>query len=80
MVRVKVTRNYQVTIPAEVRGEAGISIGDYLEVTVDDKGRIVMSKVRDERLRLKAGRKLTPEDIEKLIARGMGEALGWKPS
>ncbi len=75
MVRVKVTRNYQVTIPAEVRDEAGIKIGDYLEVSVDGD-RIVLRKVPVGRLRLRTGSKLAPEEIEAIIIRGLaGEVV-----
>ncbi|MEM0024068.1 MAG: AbrB/MazE/SpoVT family DNA-binding domain-containing protein [Thermofilaceae archaeon] len=75
MSRVKVTRSYQVTLPRDVREALGIKVGDYLEVRVDERGRIVMEKVRRERLRLAAGRKLTPEEIDEVIARGLGEAF-----
>lgn len=74
-MRVKVTRSYQVTLPKEVREAAGVKVGDYLRVYVDESGRIVMEKLRKERLRLKAGRQLTPEEIEEVIARGLGEAV-----
>jgi len=39
---VKVTRNGQITIPAEVRRQLGIEEGDYIEVTLKE-GLIVMS-------------------------------------
>ncbi len=38
---VKVTRGGQVTIPAEMRREAGIEIGDYVEVRLEE-GRLVL--------------------------------------
>ncbi|MFB3887924.1 MAG: AbrB/MazE/SpoVT family DNA-binding domain-containing protein [Candidatus Bathyarchaeia archaeon] len=38
---VKVTRKYQVTIPASVRSKLGVKIGDKLVVKSEDK-RIVM--------------------------------------
>ncbi|MEM1517371.1 MAG: AbrB/MazE/SpoVT family DNA-binding domain-containing protein [Thermofilum sp.] len=75
MSRVKVTRSYQVTLPKDVREALGIEVGDYLEVYVDERGRIVMEKVRRGRLRLVSGRRLTPEEIDDVIARGLGEAL-----
>lgn len=50
-------------------------MGDYLEVYVDERGRIVMEKVKRDRLRLTLGRRLAPEEIEELIAKGLGEAL-----
>ncbi|MEZ0345359.1 MAG: AbrB/MazE/SpoVT family DNA-binding domain-containing protein [Infirmifilum sp.] len=73
--RVRVTRSNQVTIPKDVREALGIREGDLLEVYVDERGRIVMEKVRGERLRLALGRSLTLEEIDRLIARGLGEAL-----
>lgn len=32
------TRNYQVTIPKEIREKVGLREGDYLDVEVDDEG------------------------------------------
>jgi len=32
MTRVKITRNYQVTIPREIREKVRLREGDYLEV------------------------------------------------
>ncbi len=72
---VKVTRNYQVTIPKAVRESAGIGEGDYLEVSLDGEGRIVMRKVRRDRKKLRLGRKLTPEEIEKIVRIGLGASL-----
>ncbi|MGY0287521.1 MAG: AbrB/MazE/SpoVT family DNA-binding domain-containing protein [Candidatus Methanodesulfokora washburnensis] len=75
MDQVKVTRGFQVTLPKEVREIIGIKIGDYLLVHVDEKGRIVMEKVREKRKTLKSGRMLSQEEIDMLIARGLGESL-----
>jgi antitoxin PrlF len=75
MDQVKVTRGFQVTLPKEVREIIGIKIGDYLLVYVDEKGRIVMEKVREKRKMLKYGRMLSQEEIDMLIARGLGESL-----
>ncbi len=38
---VKVTRNYQVTIPASVRKKAGIKEGDLVEVSYDEREGII---------------------------------------
>lgn len=75
MPRVKVTRNYQVTIPTEIRSRIGLKEGDYLEVELDEKGRIVMTKIKRERKTLRSGRKLRPHEIESLIIKGLSEAL-----
>lgn len=75
MDQVKVTRGFQVTLPKEVREIIGIKIGDYLLVHVDEKGRIVMEKVREKRKTLKSGKILSQEEIDMLIARGLGESL-----
>ena len=73
--KVKVTRNYQVTIPAVIRQKAGIKEGDYLEVYLNEEGLIVMKKVRKKRRTLKSGRKLTIGEIEELIEKGREESL-----
>jgi antitoxin MazE len=38
---VKVTRGGQVTIPAEMRRQAGIDIGDYIEIRLEE-GHLVL--------------------------------------
>ncbi|MBP1357367.1 MAG: AbrB/MazE/SpoVT family DNA-binding domain-containing protein [Sulfolobus sp.] len=73
MDRVKVTRNYQVTIPSWVRERLSIKEGDVLEVELRGD-EIVFKKPKDERPRLKLGRKLTLEDIEKAIESGFNES------
>jgi len=73
--KVKVTRSFRVTIPREVREALGIRVGDYLNVYVDEKGRIIMEKVRTVRKTLRSGRPLTPEEIDKLMAKGLGESV-----
>lgn len=74
-MRVKVARSFQVTIPKEVREALGIRVGDYLKVYLDEQGRIVMEKTAVKRKRLRSGRALTPEEIEELMMRGLGEAI-----
>ena len=77
MTRVKVTRSYQVTIPKEIREKIGLKEGDYLEVEIDDEGRIIMTKSVRKRRTLKAGRLLRPEEIEKLIELGIKRNLAF---
>jgi AbrB family looped-hinge helix DNA binding protein len=43
-----VTRNYQVTIPEEVRDKIKINEGDFVEVEAVDSGRIMLSKIIPE--------------------------------
>lgn len=52
-------------------------MGDVVEVYADEEGRIVIEKVRDERKKLRAGRKLSPEEIEELIERGLRRSIEW---
>ncbi len=69
---VKVTRNYQVTIPAGVRERAGIREGDLVEVSYDEREGIVkIAPVRRKRLTIRLGRSISVEEIE----RGVEEAL-----
>ena len=75
-MKVKVTRNYQVSIPAEIRRLLNIKLGDVLEVRCDEeKGEIILRKVEERRRTLRAGRGLTPEEIDELIQRGLGDNL-----
>ena len=69
-VLVKVTRNYQVTIPASVRERLGIRVGDLLSVEVNGD-RIIPRKVVQEVPTIKLNRKLTIDDIDRLIEDGL---------
>ncbi|NON61254.1 AbrB/MazE/SpoVT family DNA-binding domain-containing protein [Acidianus sp. DSM 29099] len=73
MDRVKVTRNYQVTIPSWVRERLSIKESDVLEVELRGD-EIIFKKPKAERPRLKLGRKLTLEDIERAIESGFNES------
>jgi AbrB family looped-hinge helix DNA binding protein len=44
MELIKVTRGGQVTIPAALRRQAGIEIGDYLEVQIADDHLVLVPK------------------------------------
>ena len=75
-MKVKITRNYQVTIPAEIRRRIGLKIGDLLEMEYDEnEGVVIIKRVKEERRTLKAGRKLMPEDIEELMINGLSKSL-----
>ncbi len=67
---VKVTRNYQVTIPAGIRERLGIKVGDLLSVEVDGD-RIILKKVIQEIPMIRLGRELTIDDINRLIEEGL---------
>lgn len=71
----KVTRNYQITIPAEIRKALGIRVGELLEVHLEGD-RIVLKRLERKRKRLRLGRKLPPEEIEEAIEEGMKECMG----
>ncbi|MCC6005989.1 MAG: AbrB/MazE/SpoVT family DNA-binding domain-containing protein [Thermofilum sp.] len=75
MKRSKITRSFQVTIPKEIREALGLQIGDYLNMYVDEKGRIIMEKKVVRRKTFRAGRPLTPEEIDEIIAKGLGENI-----
>jgi transcriptional regulator, AbrB family len=64
---VRVTRNYRIAIPAEVRRRLGIEVGDRVLVEVEGD-RIVIRKAAGglPRIRLR----LTPEEIDKLVEEG----------
>ncbi|MCQ4367230.1 MAG: AbrB/MazE/SpoVT family DNA-binding domain-containing protein [Sulfolobales archaeon] len=72
MERVKVTRNYQVTIPASIRNRLGIHEGDILEFHLEDD-KIIIKKASTVRPRIRLGKRLTVEEIERDIERGLNE-------
>ena len=74
MVLVKVTRNYQITIPSEVRKRLNIKEGEYLRVEI--KGdKIVLTKASREWRTVRLGKKLTIKEIEKSIERGINSKI-----
>ncbi|MDK2372422.1 MAG: AbrB/MazE/SpoVT family DNA-binding domain-containing protein [Candidatus Korarchaeota archaeon] len=71
---VKVTRNYQVTIPVSVRTKAGIREGDFVEVSYDEReGVIKISPVRRKRLTIRIGRDISVEEMERAIEEMLDE-------
>ncbi|WP_338602962.1 AbrB/MazE/SpoVT family DNA-binding domain-containing protein [Sulfolobus tengchongensis] len=73
MERVKVTRNYQVTIPASIREKINLKEGDVLEVYLNGE-EIVFRKVKTTRPRITLNEKITVEKIEKYIEEGLSES------
>ncbi|RLF18409.1 MAG: AbrB family transcriptional regulator [Thermoprotei archaeon] len=73
---VKVTRNFQVTIPLEIREKLNIKEGDRVKFVFDEEsGKVYLMKVPETRIRLKAGRKLTINEIERIIEEGLKECM-----
>ncbi|WP_297516606.1 AbrB/MazE/SpoVT family DNA-binding domain-containing protein [Thermococcus sp.] len=73
----KVTRNYQITIPAEIRKALGIKQGEYL--TVELRGdEIVIRKAEMEWPSIDLGRDFTPEEIEENTEKMLKEASRWE--
>jgi len=71
-MQVKVTRNYQVTIPAEIRRKLGIKIGDILLVRCED-GVIIMEKPKLDLPTFKLGKEVTTRDIERAVEEALEE-------
>ncbi|WP_297481121.1 AbrB/MazE/SpoVT family DNA-binding domain-containing protein [Thermococcus sp.] len=70
----EVTRNYQITIPAEIRKALGIKEEEILEVSLEGD-RIVIQRLKKRRKHLKLNRNVTPEEIEKSIEKGMKKCI-----
>ncbi len=72
---VKVTRNFQVTIPVNVRTKAGIREGDFVEVSYDEReGVIKISPIRRKRLTIRIGRSISVEEMERAVEEALDEA------
>jgi AbrB family looped-hinge helix DNA binding protein len=73
-MKVKVTRNFQITIPVEMREKLDIKEGDYVEVALDEReGAIIVKPYRRKWTTLKLGRRLTPEEIEEIVREATNE-------
>jgi len=65
---VKVTRNYQITIPSEIRERFKVKEGDFLIVSYDEEENVVkIMPFKKKRLTIKLGRNVTVEEIEKAM-------------
>lgn len=73
---VKVTRNYQVTIPASARKSLGVKVGDVLVADSQDN-RIVFQKKSSDiaKLRIRLNKKIDWKNVEAIV-REAGEKLG----
>ena len=72
---VKVTRNYQITIPAIIREKVGIKEGDYVEIIYDEKENVIkIVPFRRKRLTIKLGREVSVEEIEEAVEEFLNEA------
>ncbi len=74
MRRVKVSRSFQITIPADVRKLIGINIGDILSVNVVGN-KIILEKVGDRLPSFKIGRKIGEREIREALLKGMRRSL-----
>jgi len=77
MPTTKVTRNYQVTIPADVRTKAAVGRGDVLQIEYEESSGTIrlLPPRKGERKTTRLGRKIGLKDIEAAIATGMRESL-----
>jgi len=67
-MKVKVTRNFQVTIPAPIRAKLGIKEGDYVEVQLDEiNSAIIIRPYRRRWTTIKLGKKINTEEIDEII-------------
>jgi|YelNatPaOPRAMG01_1025707.scaffolds.fasta_scaffold33702_4 AbrB family looped-hinge helix DNA binding protein len=72
---VKVTRNYQITIPATIRAAMEIREGDVVKVVYDEhEGVIKVIPLRRRRTVIRLGRSISVEEIEKAVEMMMNEA------
>jgi AbrB family looped-hinge helix DNA binding protein len=73
---VKVTRNFQVTIPAVIRDKIGLKEGDIVKVIYDEReGVIKIVPIKRKRTTIKLGKSISVEEIEKAIEGMMSEAV-----
>lgn len=66
---VKITRNFQVTIPVDVRNKLGLKEGDFVRIVYDEEEKVakIIPLERKRRIVVRLGRKITVEEIERII-------------
>ncbi|WP_054840174.1 AbrB/MazE/SpoVT family DNA-binding domain-containing protein [Thermococcus sp. JCM 11816] len=69
----KVTRNYQITIPSDIRKKLGIKVGDVLVIEIEDGKAVIKKSDLELPPLLPGGKGLKIEDIEEAIRKGQGE-------
>lgn len=73
---VKVTRNFQVTIPAAARAKLGVKVGDVLVADFQDKKIVLEKKSSDiSKLHIRLKKKIDWRDVEKTV-REAGNEIG----
>jgi AbrB family looped-hinge helix DNA binding protein len=73
---VKVTRNFQVTIPAVIRDKIGLKEGDIVKVIYDEKeGVIKIVPIKRKRTTIRLGKSISVEEIEEAVEGMMSEAV-----
>ncbi|MUM65838.1 AbrB/MazE/SpoVT family DNA-binding domain-containing protein [Acidianus infernus] len=73
-MKVKVTRNFQVTIPSEIREKLGIKEGDYVEVTLDESNGVIIIKPYIRKwTTIRLNRKVDQEDIDKAVEEALND-------
>jgi len=77
MPTTKVTRNYQITIPADIRARTNVEKGDVVVMEyLEEEGVIKITVPRKgERKTRKLGKPLGVEDIERSVERGLDSCL-----
>jgi len=73
---VKVTRNFQVTIPAVIRDKIGLKEGGIVKVIYGEReGVIKIVPIKRKRTTIKLGKSISVEEIEEAIEGMMSEAV-----
>lgn len=77
MPTTKVTRNYQITIPADIRARINVDRGDVLVIEyLEEEGVIkIIVPGKGGRKTRKLGKPLGMEEIERSIERGLDGCL-----
>ncbi|BCU68035.1 AbrB family transcriptional regulator [Sulfolobales archaeon HS-7] len=72
-MKVKVTRNFQITIPSEIREKSGIKEGDYVEITLDETGTILVRPYKRKWTTMRLNRRVSQGDIDKAVEEALND-------
>ena len=76
MEKVRITRNYQITIPASIRASLDLKIGDSLVMYLEGN-RIVMEKKMGDvtKIRIRLGKRIDWRYVEEKVAEAIDESI-----
>jgi AbrB family looped-hinge helix DNA binding protein len=73
-MRVKVTRNFQLTIPTGIREKLNLKEGEFVDVSYDENAKVIIIRpYRQKWTTVKLNRRITEEEINRTVEEALDE-------